>query len=88
MNPSITWDIVQNNSHLPWKYDYLSFNPNITCEIVDENPLKPWDWNNLMIKIYSKEDQQDRDKEDRDREDQQVQLDKLNKNMFQLNFID
>ena len=33
-NPSITWEIVQNNPKKPWDWNWLSRNPAITCEIV------------------------------------------------------
>ena len=36
-NPSITWEIVNENQDLPWHYSGLSFNPNITIDIIKAN---------------------------------------------------
>ena len=43
-NPSITWDIIQQNPDKPWNWFYISYNPNITWEIIQQNPDKAWDW--------------------------------------------
>lgn len=43
-NPSVTWEFVENNPNLTWKYYWLSCNPNITWKIIRDNPDKEWDY--------------------------------------------
>lgn len=47
INPTITWEIVQDNPEENWDYEKLSLNPNITWDIVQANLDKPWNFKNL-----------------------------------------
>jgi hypothetical protein len=47
-NSSITWEMIKNNTDLPWVWEILSENPNITLDIIESNPDKDWDFNNLF----------------------------------------
>lgn len=41
-NKNITWEIILNNLHENWDWDYVTMNPNVTFEIINNNPDKKW----------------------------------------------
>ena len=43
-NPSLTWDVVDKYSELPWNFDYLSGVKSITWDIVCKNKEKDWNF--------------------------------------------
>ena len=46
-NPYITFEMVLDNEHLPWKWVYISRHKNITWDIIEKYPNKPWNWNGI-----------------------------------------
>jgi hypothetical protein len=44
----IHWDIIVQNPHINWIWEYISINPNITPEIARENPRQNWSQFMLM----------------------------------------
>lgn len=47
-NPNITWEIISNNSHIPWNWTGVSRNSNITKEIIKNNPNLPWNLDSVV----------------------------------------
>jgi hypothetical protein len=41
-NKNTTLEIILNNLHEDWDWDYVTINPNVTLEIINNNPDKKW----------------------------------------------